>query len=64
MNCTEKDRDYCNVEKMGHEGCAYAEEIDVLREKIKKLTKDRDYYKKLYLEFANALIEGGQKLTK
>lgn len=32
--------------------------------KIEKLTIERDYYKKLYLEFNNAFIEGGKTLCK
>ena len=31
--------------------------------KIKELKKERDYYKQRYLEFNNAFIEGGKKLT-
>ena len=64
MKCTDKEQETCNVEKLGCEGCAYAEEIDVLREKVEKLTRDRDYYKKLYLEYTNALIKGGAKLSE
>lgn len=59
MKCTEEERNTCNVEKMGHEGCAYAEEIDVLREKNKRLKKERDYYKEKYLEFMKNKNEGG-----
>jgi hypothetical protein len=32
--------------------------------KINELKIERDYYKKLYLEFNNAFIEGGRKLCR
>lgn len=40
MNCSEKDRYTCNVEKMGCDGCAHKEPIDdvrLLREHLKEL---------------------------
>lgn len=32
--------------------------------KIKELEIERDYYKKLYLEFNDAFIKGGEKLCR
>ena len=49
MECEEKDREYCQVEKMGCEGCYY-NEIDKLKKEIEELIKERDYYKKMYNE--------------
>ena len=40
MTCTEKERDTCQVEKMGCEGCAYYEEDKEKPNKQKKEDKD------------------------
>lgn len=34
MNCTDKDQDTCNVEKMGCTGCAYYDYEDVIKELV------------------------------
>ena len=60
MKCTEKDRQTCNVEKMGHTGCAYAELLDVLPEKLKRAEAERDFYKERYTELLQALLKGGK----
>ena len=40
MTCKEKDRDTCNVEKMGCEGCAYYESDKEEGEKAKVKEKE------------------------
>ena len=60
MKCTEKERQSCNVEKMGHDGCAYAELLDVLPEKLKRAEAERDFYKERYLECINAILRSGK----
>lgn len=39
-------------------------EIEKLEQERKTLTTERDYYKARYLEFNNAFIQGGKKLTE
>lgn len=45
MTCTEKDRDTCNVEKMGCEGCFYNrasnEEVEELIEDMTKVSPEK-----------------------
>lgn len=71
--CTEKEKDTCRVERLGCEGCYYNtnEPIEDLKKqnkwaynyilelenKIKEIEKERDYYKKMYLEFNNYFIK-------
>lgn len=47
MKCTGKEWDYCNVEKMGCEGCYYNEDndrnIEILEEKINNIKKYSTY---------------------
>lgn len=37
---------------------------DACRRRIEQLEQQRDYYKERYLEFNNAFIQGGRKLTE
>lgn len=63
MFCTEENRNSCNVEKMGCQGCAYNNEEDMLKtiENLQKenevLQKERDYFKKMYLETNNIFLQ-------
>lgn len=63
MFCTEENRNNCCVEKMGCEDCFYnndenmLEEIDNLRKKNNVLQKERDYFKKMYLETNNIFLK-------
>ena len=56
MFCTDDERKNCQVEKMGCKGCYYSDDSNLLEqlEQLKKekrmLIKQRDYFKKLYLE--------------
>lgn len=38
MTCKEKDRDTCNVEKMGCEGCFYNKASNEEAEELKEIT--------------------------
>lgn len=59
MFCTDDERKNCQVEKMGCKGCYYSDDSNLLEqlEQLKKekrmLIKQRDYFKKLYLESNN-----------
>lgn len=94
MICSSKERETCEVEKLGCKGCFYDslsnEEVEQcikeltevrpeklddkglrffkaimqILDEIEELRKQRDYYKARYLEFNNAFIQGGRKLTE
>lgn len=66
MFCTDKERNSCQSEKMGCDGCFYNktdEELIVYISKLEKIIKDlemqKNYYKKLYLECNNCFFQKG-----
>ena len=51
MTCTEKDRDTCNVEKMGCEGCFYNRASNEEAEKPKEYENENWWNKEKGQEF-------------
>ena len=72
MICTEKERESCEVEKRGCNGCFYRELTkEEMEQWIKDLIKEntelktqRDYYKREYSLYNKTLEEAGKALTK
>lgn len=65
MKCTDKERQTCNVEKMGCEGCSYNEDND---RDIETLEKELKFYKECYemqkQEISERNIKARQLLAK
>ena len=71
--CTEKEKNTCRVERLGCKGCYYNSDYSLedlkkqnewaynyiveLENKLKELEIERDYYKKMYLDFNNYFIK-------
>lgn len=56
-----------NMEKEGYKYTAYGKEMYIIEnvfKPIQDIETQRDYYKERYLEFNNAFIQGGRKLTE
>ena len=67
MKCTDKERQTCNVEKMGCEGCYYNEDNDRDIEELKTLfysDKLTQYGKRKFIEYYEHLIKAYKELEE